>query len=184
MILDQIADSFIRLLKSKPCTKITVQMICDGTPTSRNTFYYNIESKEKLVEWICCRDFMKYCFPYFKLKTEDIGCKSFFSYIQEKRDFYTSIYQADGGQLLQHCLVAAYSQSSSKENIREYAHLIPNNQHKVDVRIYRAYSHYGIAAIVLFWIGQGMKIPIEDMARDLAIMLTKSLEEVRDNFLY
>jgi len=179
---DQIANCFINLLQIHSYEKITVQMICKETPLSRSTFYYHFENKEKLVEWICLCDFMKYCFPFFKINVDNINSKSFFIYIKDKHKFYQAIYRYDEGILLQRCLAKAYNQASTDENIFEYANPKCNNPLRVDPRIYRAYSDTGIAAIVVFWLSGGMKIPIEKIARDLTVMLTNSLEVVRDQY--
>jgi hypothetical protein len=40
VVQEHIADSFINLLKTHSCSGIAIQMICDNTPASRNTFYY------------------------------------------------------------------------------------------------------------------------------------------------
>ncbi len=181
---DHIADSFISLLQTNTYDNITIQMICNSTPTSRNTFYYYYDSKEKLVEWICCRDFMKYCFPYFKIQADNISVKSFFLYIKENRNFYKAVYRSDNGRLLRHCLEQAYSRGVTKESIREYGCIEAGPYHKVDFRIFCRYSNCGIAAVVLFWIENDMKMPIEEVAKDLAIMLTNSLEFVRDHHLF
>jgi len=184
MITDQIANSFITLLETKTYNNITIRMICDGVPTSRNTFYYYFDNKEQLVEWICCRDFMKHCFPFFNISADNVSTQSFFSYILKNKRFYFVIYEIEGGNLLRNCLNRAYDKAAEKENIGEFAHLANSNKKKIDIRVYRSYGNSGIAAVVIFWIGDGMKIPISDMAADLKVMLTNSLEEARDNYLF
>lgn len=181
---EQIADSLISLLKDNPYIKISIKMICDKAPVSRNTFYYHFDGKDKLLQWICERDFMKYAFPYFKIKTDNISTKSLFLYILEHREFYTSIYEVDDGQLLAECLSHAYSLSLIEENVKEYATPRPSQSHKMNPEICNLYANAGTAAVLRFWIGNGMAIPVEKIAYDLMIMLTKSLENVRDYNLF
>ncbi|MDR1575323.1 MAG: TetR/AcrR family transcriptional regulator [Treponema sp.] len=184
MKTDAIADSFIRLLKTNPYPKISVQMICDNAQISRNAFYYHFDNKEMLVQWICERDFMKQCFPYFKIKKGNISAESFFSYFLENKEFYNTIYSIDSGQLLRRCLEKAYLVGLTDENISKYAHPVYGNRRKVHPKIFRCYGCAGIAAVVLFWIRHEMKIPIKEIAEDLALMLTESLRDVRDNHLF
>ncbi|MDL2218682.1 TetR/AcrR family transcriptional regulator, partial [Christensenellaceae bacterium OttesenSCG-928-M15] len=97
MKLDAIASAFIDLLKTCPYAKITIQMICDHTPASRNSFYYHFKSKEALAEWICFHDYMKYCYPYYQIETGNIRSASLFNYIKKYADFYIAMYRADEG---------------------------------------------------------------------------------------
>jgi len=180
---DKIADCLVELLKSLPYCKITVQMICQQTPVSRNTFYYYFENKDKLVEWICRNDFMKYCLPYFNIRENNIGAKSFFVCIKKNRLFYESIYAYDSGMLLHRCLANSYRCASEKENLAQFSHPVQNKQPRVNKEVYHSYCDNGIAAVVVLWIREGMKDSIEAYARDIAIMLTNSLEDVRDKYL-
>jgi len=185
MMIDKqnaIATTFCNLLLDYPYDKITIKSICDQTPVNRSSFYYHFESKEKLVEWICLQDFMKYCLPYFSIHTDNISTKSFFNYIKRKKAFYLPVAKVKDGQLLQNCLAVSYAKAALFVN--EYGNLTKNELRKIDSRVYHRYSAAGIASVVLFWIQQEMAIPIEDIAYDLRVMLTNSLENVRDNYLY
>jgi len=158
-------------------------MICIETPISRNSFYYYFENKEKLVEWICRYDFLKYCFPYFNITEANISSKSFFTYIKDNRSFYEAIYAYDSGMTLHKCLANVYSCAAEKDNLIEYSHPVQNKLPRVNKEIYHAYCDNGIAAIVVLWIKGGMNKSIDIFARDLSIMLKNSLEDVRDKYL-
>lgn len=180
----KIADTFIKLLESSPYSKISIKDICTATPTSRNTFYYYFEGKEAVVEWIASQHYLKYCLPYFKIKQDNIAAKSFFQYILDYRSFYTAIFKVDQGSLLQKCLRAAYDLGLEKQNVLEYAKPVVSRNEKVDYHLCLCYCNAGTAAVVSSWIEGGMRIPIEKMARDLSMMMTNSLEEIRDHYLY
>ena len=189
MNLDAIADSFTGLLKDHHYSKITIQMICEKTPVSRNAFYYHFKNKEHLTEWICSRDYMKYSYPYFQIDTDNIKSRSIFLYIKKHKSYYTAIYHADDGQLLHHCLSKAYSDGVMKDKIEEYAqHLLHRTNSGIQVRMninhFRFYLSSGLAAVVLSWIKDDMKIPIEDMAEDVDILLKKSPEDIVSYHLF
>ena len=181
---NKIAEAFIELLKTRPYNKISIKDICLTTPTSRNAFYYHFDSKEALVEWIVIQHFLKYSLPYFKFKEDDIGAKMFFKYIYEKQDFYNSIYQVNNGELLRKCLIEAYRIGMSKENIKEYARMVIKDKKRVDERIVAAYINSAIVGVIIFWISDGMRIPIKTLARDMSLLFTKSMEDIRDYHMY
>lgn len=180
---EKIAGAYIELLKKNPYSKISIKNICEATPTSRNAFYYYFESKEALVKWIVIQHFMKYSFPYFKILDNNISTKSFFNYIYEYKEFYMGIYNADQGELLRKCLIAAYKVALEPENVKKYSKTVVKDKNKIDERICNCYSNAGTAEVIVFWIADGMRIPIEKIARDLSLMLTKSMEDVRDYYL-
>ena len=47
-----IKESFIRLLKERPLSKITVQVIADDCGINRNSFYYHFQDIPALIEEI------------------------------------------------------------------------------------------------------------------------------------
>lgn len=179
----KIADTFIELLKSKPYSKISIKDICEATPTSRYAFYYYFENKEALVQWIVIEQFIKYSVPYFAIFAENTATKSFFNYIYKRSEFYKAIYRYDQGMLLKKCLMEAYKSALEPELRKEFGKDVIKDKYRIDPRIYHSYANAGIAEVVVFWIGDGMKIPIEKVAKDLALMLNRSLEDVRDYYL-
>jgi AcrR family transcriptional regulator len=181
---EKITVTLFRLLDLKPYREITIKDICDGTHISRNAFYYHFYSKDALIKWIIDQQFLKYSFPYFKIKTENIATKSFFNYILDRKTFYDRIYQIDGGRFLSDCLSHAYSIVLKKEYIKEYANVKKKDKERIDPRVCIRYANAGTAAVVVFWIGDGMRISVDCIARDLYLMLTKSLEDVVDQYLY
>ena len=183
-MIENIADSFTELLKTHPYSKITIQMICDNTPISRNAFYYHYRNKEDLVEQICYRDYVKNAIPYFTIAADNIRHKVFFQYIIKKKDFYNALYAADGGKTLYRCLAYAFYEGMAQEYSKDYAPPVHSNKRKIDSKLFRHYNSAGIAAVILFWIETGMKTPIEDIAKDMTIIFTKSPEEIITNHMY
>jgi AcrR family transcriptional regulator len=184
IVQEHIADSFIGLLKTHSYSGITIQMICDNTPASRNTFYYYFRNKEKLVEWICFQDYAKYCFPYFQIKVDNIRTKSMFLCILKNKVFYTALSAVDGGHLLRDCLIKVYSSGLSEENVNKYVQIAQNSQPQVDFEFFRRYLSAGTVAIIMSWIEGGMTIPVDNLVRDIALIFSKSPDEILTNYLF
>lgn len=180
----KIADSFMKLLETKPYSKISINNICEATPVSRNSFYYHFEGKESVVKWIIVQHYLKYCLPYFKIREGNVSTKSFFQYILEYKNFYNAVFHIDQGQLLQKSLWEAYNVGLDRENVVEYAKPVVNCKEKVDFQVCLCYCNAGTAAVVTAWVENGMKMSVEKIAHDLSMMMTKSLEEIRDYHLY
>lgn len=181
---EKIAGTFMKLLEEKSYRKISINAICEATPISRNSFYYHFGSKEEVVSWIVLQHYLKYCLPYFTIREDDVSTKSFFLYIQKYKSFYDAIFRIDRGMLLGKCLREAYDIGLDKEHVVEYASPNMNSKEKVDFRTCLCYCNAGTAAVIISWIEGGMKTPVGEIAHDLSLMMTKSLEEIRDHYLY
>lgn len=183
-VKEKIAESFVQLLKNTPYVKLTVKKICEATPISRNGFYYHFEGKEDVVKWIVIQHFLKYALPYFKFRKDYIGARAFFYYIYEKKDFYYAIFKVSNGELLRKSLIEAYRIGMSPNYITEYSRVVTKDKFRIDERTCAAYINSAIVGVILFWIEDGMKIPIKIIARDMDLLLTKSMEDIRDYHLY
>lgn len=183
-VKERIANTFVQLLETISYSKITVKLICEATPISRNGFYYHFEGKEDLVKWIVIQHFLKYSLPYFKFREDHIGAKSFFSYIYERKEFYNAIYKADNGELLRKCLIEAYRIGMEPNYVVEYSRVVKKDSFRVNTRICAAYVNSAIVGVILYWIEDGMRIPIKELAKNMDLLLTKSMEDIRDYHLY
>lgn len=178
---EDIANTMEKLLKQQPYSKISINKICADVPVSRRTFYNHFNNKDHLVEWMVEKDYMEHAFPLFSYHLGEKGCQAFFGYIKEKAFFYQRILEYDDGSLLSKCLEIAYAKSTDLSA----AFSKPGFKHrkKINPMVYRCYASHGIAAVVVYWIEDGMKIPVEDIARDLFLMLEEPLGYVRDHYL-
>ncbi|MEI8201021.1 MAG: TetR/AcrR family transcriptional regulator C-terminal domain-containing protein [Eubacteriales bacterium] len=180
---EYIAKTYIELLKSKSYVKITTEMICKKVPISRTTFYNYFYNQDSLSEWICEQDFMVNAFPTFQYYFGKMGMGVFFEYIKNNANFYTQLYHINDGVFLQRCLMKAYGACLTKEKLKTYSHPTKNKMYIMNSDVYKMYAHSGIASVVTYWIGNEMKIPVEQMANDLWIMIEHPLGYVRDNYL-
>lgn len=127
------------------------------------------------------KDFMENAFPLFSYHLGVSGCQSFFAYIKRNKTFYQRIFEYDEGTFLTKCLVNAYNKAI--DLVEFYSIPARKNENKVNPMIYRLYSSYGIASVVVYWIKNGMKDDVEDIAKDLYLMMEKPLSYVRDHCL-
>lgn len=84
---DQIAKALADLMKSKSYKSISIQMICKEASISRNTFYYHFKGKQELLEWICVRNYQKYCFPFHRFEESVLSSITIFDYIRKEPGF-------------------------------------------------------------------------------------------------
>ena len=176
-----IANTMDQLLIKQPYNKISINKICDAVPMSRRTFYNYFSNKEHLVEWMVEKDFMEHAFPMFSYHLGEKGCQSFFGYIKNKAFFYQRILEYDDGSFLSKCLEKTYDRSAELSAVFSKPGF--KHQKKINPVVYRRYVSHGIAAVVVYWIEDGMIIPLEDIARDLYLMLEEPLGYVRDHYL-
>lgn len=177
----QLGRSLEALLIEKPYCDISIKLICEGVPTSRRTFYNYFHVKDELVEWIIKKDFMENTFPIIKSGMGLKGVRSFFKYIKDKPEFYNRLHEIDEGMFLFKYLTQAYD--LAVENVTEYARPVKSKGKKINPSIYNLYTHAGIAAIVVDWIGNGMELDIDEIARDTGLMMENPLSFVRDHYL-
>lgn len=178
---DIIAKALSDLLVTNPYSKISIGMICDAVPTSRRTFYNYFNNKNHLVEWIVERDFFELAFPLFSNHLGTVAVRSFFTYIKQNEVFYRRILEYDDGVFLTKCLVSVYDKTADLSDT--FARPVFNSERRINPSVYRQYAHNGIAAVVVYWIRDGMKIDIPDIARDLGLMIELPLSHVRDHYL-
>ena len=180
----RIADCLERLMKTVPYSQITVQMICNEVPISRNAFYYHFKNKQEVLEWQCCNYFIRNCLPYHKLEQGLIGSRMIVNYIYENKDFYRSIYEVDDGILLFFCLRKAHMIAMEEEHAREYGHVEPAKNSRVLMDVYKNYAVSGVVGVLVWWIKDRYTTPQEKVAFSLHTMLSEKLGYVRDHLVY
>ena len=177
---DIITDSFIKLWEERDYKDITVTMICSAVPISRTAFYRYFKDKKSIVRYFVLRDYEANCFPVFRFHLKERGTRYFFSHISDQKKIYLKIYEIDDGMLLFQSLIAAYRVGFERR--KEYSN--PTNwvDRTFDPEIFFEYACTGIASVILYWIRNGMKPSEDRMAKNLYIMISESLEKVRDHY--
>lgn len=177
----KIADTLHELICYKNYSKIKVEDIVESIPISRRTFYNYFHDKDEVIQYIITKQFMENAFPVCKAGFGKKGLIAFFRYIFEDKEFYLSIARYDNGHLLQDALIHTYGQAVNR--VKEYAHPVENREKRINPQIYMVYTHSALAATIVYWLKDGLKISVEDIARDAALMLEHSHSFVRDRYL-
>jgi len=154
-----IADSFITLMSKYDYYKITVNMIVDHACISRGTFYNYFENKEELLDWILVRDIEDFVLPCVEKGFNRQALLMLFSCLKTKKSFYERAVNIRSDfyispMLVKGCLYLSSDMSSTFYN---------KCQTDTPTIIYGA----GLAAVINFWIKDGMRIPESQMAEDI-----------------
>lgn len=177
----KIADALHELVCQKSYSKIKVDDIVIAVPISRRTFYNYFHDKDDVIQYIITEQFMENAFPVCKAGFGKKGLTAFFRYIWEDKEFYLSLAHYDKGHLLQDTLICTYDQAV--ERVAEYAHPVSNGEKRINPRIYMVYTHSALAATIVYWLKDNLKISVEDISRDTALMLEHPHSFVRDRYL-
>ena len=177
---DAIANSLIKLMNEHAYHEITITMICREVPVSRTAFYRYFSGKDSILKYCVIRDYEKKCLPIFRFHLKEIGTACFFTYIIESADFYRRLYDIDQGRLLMQCLKSAYRVGFERRD--EYSLPSSKKVSGFDPEVFFEYACTGIAAVVTIWIKNGMKRPVDQIAKDLYVMMSEPLGDVRDKY--
>ncbi|MDD2221040.1 MAG: TetR family transcriptional regulator [Clostridia bacterium] len=154
-----IADSFISLMNKYDYYKITVNMIVDHAGISRGTFYNYFENKEELLDWILVRDIEDFVLPCIKKGFNRQALLMLFTCLKSKKSFYQRAVNVRSDFYISPMLVKGCLYLSSDMSSTFY----DKCQTDTPTIIYGA----GLAAVINFWIKDGMKIPEGKMADDV-----------------
>jgi len=178
---EKLVNALFQLMKTKSYDQISIGMICDAVPTSRRTFYNYFDNKDHMIEWIVINDFMENALPVFRMKIGLPGVKAFFPYIKNNKNFYSDLLKIDNGYRLEHALMKSYD-SYVEEFI--LCNTCKTNQHaKINKIVFKNYSSAAIANVVVEWIRNNMEDDIDELSRDLGIMIEYPLSFIRDKYL-
>lgn len=147
-----IADSLLRLLRTKPLESITIREITELANVSRVTYYRNFSSKEEVIE-----------FKLDKLMTDWIeqertirdtsACElavRFFRFFYSIRDVVQTLIQAKLSLLLLNTLILRFGDIFT-EDCAEYYRQI--------------FISFGLCGVILTWMDTGMKESPEEMGK-------------------
>lgn len=160
-VKETLADSLIKLTKTKPISKITVQDIVTECNTSRRTFYNHFQDKYELINWI-----------YESKSNEILSCftdsKSWYeclidiyNYFYSNKTYFMNISSFSG----QNSFIDAFY-----VHTRDYLfHHVEKNygqEYLTEDLIYSIdYNSYGQVYMCIKWISNGMPVPPEKMAQ-------------------
>lgn len=173
-----IKESFIKLLKQKPISKITIKEICEDADVNRATFYAHYLDQYNLlhqIEMDLIDDINQYLDSYYfidKTEAPTEMLEKILEYIKENAELFDLLLNSNGDiQFLQEIkevigqrqlLPTTVSSSLSKEDA-EYVFLFFAN---------------GCIGVIQKWLKNGMKKP----AREMADLMLKAVINGRESF--
>lgn len=160
-----IKESFIRLLKQKPLSKITVKEICAGADVNRATFYAHYSDQYDLLHQIereLIDGINRYLNPY------DFGdlsqasaelLEKILEYVKENAELFGLLLNSNGDIQFQQEITKIIGQ---QHFISAVADGSPNREDAGYIFLYFA---GGSIEVIKQWLGDGMKKPVPEMAR-------------------
>ncbi len=159
-----IKESFIKFLKQKPISKISVKEICDDADINRATFYAHYLDQYDLLYQIeneIINDINEYLKNYeFKVKnvmpfemTEKI-----LEYVKKNADIFDTLLNLNGDINFQNELTKIIAQHSSLMNKTD-------SVSKEDVEYIFHFLTTGSVGIIQKWLKDGMKKPSKELAQ-------------------
>ena len=159
-----IKDSFVKFLKQKPITKISVKEICDDADINRTTFYAHYLDQYDLLRQIeneIISDISLYLKDYDLLDYELIPIElieKIIEYIGENAELIDLLLNSNGDMNFQQELIKIIGKQ----------HFIPlfgnNSLNKEDAEYIFHYLACGAVGVIQMWLKDGMKKPAKEIA--------------------
>lgn len=168
-----LADALRELLSHRTLDHITIQDVADAASVSRKTFYYHFHDIYELVEWMLVDEWQ------VRIKQGDDprlwlrNVASTISYTMENRKYIMNIYQSMEHDQLERilCKVARPQVEANFDTI-----VAGRPVDEGDRRFVLDMFTYSIAALILRWIGDGMRGDADFLQDRLMRLFNDSME--------
>lgn len=159
-----IKDSFVKLLKEKSISKISIKEICEDADINRSTFYAHYVSQYDLLHQMeneIIDDIGQYIKCYdFENKEDGLidGIEKILEYVKENSELFDLLLKSNGDIKFQQQITKIIGEQyflSNKENI-----LLG---HKDGEYIFEFFAN-GSVGIIQKWLNDGMKKTVKEMA--------------------
>ncbi|MDE7245555.1 MAG: TetR/AcrR family transcriptional regulator C-terminal domain-containing protein [Oscillospiraceae bacterium] len=172
-----LAMSLKGLLAKRPLDAITIQDIVDDAGVSRKTFYYHFQDVYALLEWILVDEGKRILEGNITADTWQQGLRNVLAYFQNNRAMILNIHRSlqynndffkvHVTELVQPLLEQIFEAQPRQE-------LVPAEDKAFILRLYS----FGLVALVLHWIGDGMKPDAEYLMEQLQRIFSGSMDYV------
>ena len=167
------ADALKELLSSRTLARITIQDVADAAEVSRKTFYYHFHDIYELVEWMLVEEWQVSIKQGDDPKLWLRNVASTISYTMENRKWVMNIYQSMDHDQLERILCKV----TRPQVERSFDTIVAGRPvDKGDRQFVLDMFTYGIAALILRWIGDGMQGDAEFLQDRLMRLFNDSLE--------
>jgi AcrR family transcriptional regulator len=173
-----IKDSFVKFLKEKPISKISVKEICDDADINRATFYAHYMDQYDLLQKIeteIINDINHYLMCYDLSDNNLIPVEmieKILVYVEENAELFDLLLNSNGDMKFQQEVIKIIGKQ----------HFIPmlgnDNLNKEDAEYIYHFLASGAVGIIQLWLKDGMKKP----ARKMAELILKTSINGRNSF--
>lgn len=147
-----IADSLLRLLRTKPLEAITIREITELANVSRVTYYRNFTSKEEVIEFKLDK-LMTDWIEHEKTIRNTSACElaiRFFQFFYSIRDIVQTLIQAKLSLLLLNALIIRFGDVFTQDYAEYYRQI---------------FISFGLCGVILTWMDTGMNESPEEMGK-------------------
>ena len=147
-----IADSLLRLLRTKPLEAITIREITELANVSRVTYYRNFTSKEEVIEFKLDK-LMTDWIEHEKTIRNTSACElaiRFFQFFYSIRDIVQTLIQAKLSLLLLNALIIRFGDVFTQDCAEYYRQI---------------FISFGLCGVILTWMDTGMNESPEEMGK-------------------
>lgn len=158
-----IKDSFVRILKQKPISKITVKEICDEADINRATFYAHYSDPNDLLlqtgneiigdinKYLCDYDFND-----IKLISVDV-IEKILIYIEQNAELFDILLNLNGDMKFQQDVIKMIG--------KQFIPMIGTDSLNIkDAEYIFQFLASGAVGVIQLWLKEGMKKPAKDIA--------------------
>lgn len=168
-----LADALKELLNTRTLDQLTIQDVADAASVSRKTFYYHFHDIYDLVEWMMVEEWKANIQQGDDPKQWLRNVASTISYTMENRKWVMNIYQS-----MQHDQLASILSKVTQPQVeRSFDTIVAGRPVDAgDRRFVLDIFTYGITALIMSWIGDGMRGDAEFLQDRLMRLFNNSLE--------
>jgi AcrR family transcriptional regulator len=168
-----LADALKELLNTRTLDQLTIQDVADAASVSRKTFYYHFHDIYDLVEWMMVEEWKANIQQGDDPKQWLRNVASTISYTMENRKWVLNIYQS-----MQHDQLASILSKVTQPQVeRSFDTIVAGRPVDAgDRRFVLDIFTYGITALIMSWIGDGMRGDAEFLQDRLMRLFNNSLE--------
>lgn len=175
-----IRESFIKILKDKPLSKITIKEICDEADVNRATFYAHYTDQYDLLHQIendLIDDINQYLNRYDFKNTSEVPVEmleKILDYIKENAELIDVLLNSSSDIPFQHKMIKILGdQQILPANIS-------NSLNKEDADYVFLFFANGSIGVIQQWLKTGMKKPTRDMAELMLRVMKNGRESFSD----
>lgn len=176
-----IRDSFVKLLKQKPISKITIKEICEEADINRATFYAHYADQYDLLHQIendiIC-DINQYLNSYdFKDKSEATFemLEKIFEYIKKNAELFDMLLNSNGDIRLQQDIIKMIGQRQMLPTT------VSHSLSEEDAEYIFLFFANGCIGVIKKWLKNGMKTSPQKMAELILKVVINGRESFSDN---